>query len=93
MILVMKSKCLCFGISELLRSPKKKSTKLRTQGILGHQIDDNGEVHFLTHKLGEDGFCAEHLPVGHFLTPETLQLIEYCRDNGLMEQLGIFGNA
>ena len=51
------------------------------------------KMEILTHKLGEDGFCAEHLPVGDFLSPETLQLIEYCRDNGLMEQLGIFSNA
>ena len=70
-----------------------RSTKPRIPGILGHQIDENGEAHVLTHKLGENGFCAEHLPVRDFLSPETLQLIEYCRDNGLMKQLGILGNV
>ena len=86
MILVMESKCHC-------QVPPRKEYQAQNSRNFGHQIDENGEVHFLTHKLGEDGFCAEHLPVGGFLSPETLQLIEYCRDNGLMEQLGIFGKA
>ena len=76
-----------------VKFPQDRSTRPRVQGLLGHQIDENGEAHFFAHTFGEDEFCAEHLPVRGFLSPETLQLIEYCRDNKLMEQLGIFGNA
>ena len=82
-----------FWHKRTVKFPMERSTRPRIKRILGHVVDENGNVYFTVHKEGEDVLSAEELPVKDFVCPETQQLVKYCRENRLDSLLGIFGDV
>ena len=62
---------------------KETSTELRVGKILGHTVDEDGKILFLTQRQGERVDQAEHLPPQDFLSGSAQTLLEYCSEVGL----------
>ena len=79
-----------FWHKRTVKFPMEKTTRPRIKRILGHILDEDGNVYFTVHREGEDVTSVDDLPIKDFVCPETIQLIKYCKENHLGPQLGIF---
>ena len=73
-------------------SPREISTQLRVKRILHHVENEDGSLSSLTQREGEDEALAEYLPPEDFLSEEGQTFVQYCKENGLQEALGIFSS-
>ena len=74
------------------RTPKKSApdrSQFEVQRILQHRLR-NGVHQFLTQRVGEDVTTAEYLYPHEFIGEAGKKLLQYCRDEGLQEDLGLF---
>ena len=70
--------------------PVEESTQLHVKRIIEHKVQGNGAHKFLTQRVGEDVNNAEYLFPQDFLSESGIKFVEYCQEQGLEYELGIF---
>ena len=73
-----------------MRFPQEVPTTIKVKRILGHVENEDGSVEFLTQREGEDTNSAEYIASNEFLSDSAKEIVKYCKDNGLVEALGMF---
>ena len=62
---------------------QEEPSGLAVHKILGHQVDEEGVCKFLVQKLGQEEDEAEFVDASDFLSPNTQELLECCRQHDL----------
>ena len=73
-----------------VRLPSEQDMQLQVEAIKSCQIESDGRPAFLTQKVGEDIASAELLYPHDFLSEAGHKLVDFCVQNGMAHELGIF---
>ena len=73
-----------------VQAPGEQSNTPPVQRILRYEDQGDGAYQFLTQKIGDDVTNAEYLNPCDFLGDSAMKVVEFCLENGLDSELGIF---